>query len=411
MYDPSNFQPDPVYDAVRFDPGNRSLVLETASRHQYAILHATKDLKSDREVVLAAVRHSGDALLFSELAGDKEVVLAAVTASGDSIRYADEAFRSDKDVVLAAVQQDGLSLRYACDKLKDDPEVAMAAVHSKGRALRHASDRLRGDLDIVMEAMKQDSFAYAYIIAADRETVFALGLDGYVCQRPLEGLMRSPEQQWTAVSKGEVKAFTIAGPTIYVVLSDGCVYKQLLVRTTPESKWTGPLSGQRKIRSITVGGGFVYGVADNNGRIYKQVVGMMAPERTWDGPLSSGDHGFVFILLIGDDMYALAKDAKLYKQKVWDMNHSSWEGPLSGTLDIKSVSIYGNKIFAVSTDDKVHWQIFQDFTPRTTWNLAPSDCVTSLCVCNNDLKEACTEMLQTSWKQLVTSPPPPPRRP
>jgi len=397
MYDPSIFKADPVLDAVRYDPGNRSLVLETASQHKYAILHATKALKSDREVVLAAVRHSGDALLLSEFAGDKEVVLEAVANLGDSLRYAEKAFRSDKEIVLAAVRQNGLSLRYACEKLKDDPEVVMVAVRSRGRALRHASNRLRGDLDVVAEALKQDNTAFAYIIAADRETVFGLGLDGHVYQQPLETL--TPENQWAVVSKGPVKAFTISGPTIYAILSDGWVYKQTLVLVTPESEWTGPLSGQRQMRSIAVGAGFIYGVSENNGRVYKQVLGPMSPERVWDGPISSPEHDVVFLTINGDDMYALAKDTKMYKQKVRDMsNYSLWEGPLSNTLGIKSVSIYGNKIFAVSTEDKVHWQIWQDFTPFTDWVLASSGSVTSLCTCNNDLKEACTDMLQSTWK-------------
>ena len=45
---------------------------------------AAEELKSDREIVLAAVKESGDALEFAteELKGDRELILAAVKQNG-----------------------------------------------------------------------------------------------------------------------------------------------------------------------------------------------------------------------------------------------------------------------------------------------------------------------------------------
>ena len=65
----------------------------------YALEHASKELRADREVVLAAVKEWGGAL-----------------------EYASEEVRGDREVVLAAVKRSGCALEYASEELKNDPE-------------------------------------------------------------------------------------------------------------------------------------------------------------------------------------------------------------------------------------------------------------------------------------------------
>ena len=52
-------------------------------------------------------------LLQRELRGDRDVVLAAVQQDGDALEYASAELQADREVVLAAVQQDGYALEYA----------------------------------------------------------------------------------------------------------------------------------------------------------------------------------------------------------------------------------------------------------------------------------------------------------
>ena len=52
----------------------------------------------------------------------------SVKQNGLALKYASKELRDDKDVVLAAVRQNGQSIRVASARLKDDEDVAMAAL-------------------------------------------------------------------------------------------------------------------------------------------------------------------------------------------------------------------------------------------------------------------------------------------
>eukprot|EP00971_Amphidinium_carterae_P320326 6367543-Amphidinium_carterae.1 len=85
--------------------------------------------RSDREVVLTAVRRDGQNLEFvaEALKGDREIVLAAVQHNGFALEHAADFFRADREVVLAAVQQDADALGLAADDLLEDPTFATEA--------------------------------------------------------------------------------------------------------------------------------------------------------------------------------------------------------------------------------------------------------------------------------------------
>jgi len=389
-------RPD-LYNSIRHDPTNRALVLDACPKDRYALLHATKTLKGDREIVRSAVRHCGDSLLLSSLHGDREVVNEAVSGLGDSLRYAEKLFRGDREIVLSAVTQDGLALRYATDKLKDDKEVVLKAVRQTGRALRHASKRLQGDLEVVMEALSKDNTALAYVAAESHESVYGVGQDGRVYYQALETL--STASEWELQSKPGVSSITVFGPRMYAVGTDGYIYKQMMVTMNPESTWTGPLTGgEVEMLSIAIGGGFVYGVAKHDKRVYKQVLTRMSPSSTWDGPISD-ETEITSILINEDQMYGVGADAKLYQQNYFTMcNTSEWKGPLTTTMDVKGVSMYGNKIFTLSLDNKVHWQLLVDFNPYTDWRLASQGDTIAVAVCATVLKEACQDMLEDEWR-------------
>ena len=84
-----------------------------------ALEYLAKDMKSDKEVVMACVQHHGYAL-----------------------QHAAEEMRKDKEVVMASVQAlcyPGIALQFAAEGMKKDKEVVMAAVRHNGRALECAS--------------------------------------------------------------------------------------------------------------------------------------------------------------------------------------------------------------------------------------------------------------------------------
>ena len=112
----------------------------------------TDALKADKDVVLAAVKQDGLALMYATfgLKADKEVVLAAVKQDGLALEFAAEELKADKGVVLAAVKTRGCgyatpALRYATFGLKADKEVVLAAVKQRGSAIQFAAKELKAD--------------------------------------------------------------------------------------------------------------------------------------------------------------------------------------------------------------------------------------------------------------------------
>lgn len=75
---------------------------------------------------------------------NKAFVLAAVRQDGAALRKASEELKSDKEVVLAALSTKGSTsyvLCYASEELKDDKEVVLEAVCVCKCALYYASEK------------------------------------------------------------------------------------------------------------------------------------------------------------------------------------------------------------------------------------------------------------------------------
>jgi len=91
--------------------GHRGCMLAAVKRNGWLLLHASAELRADREVVLAAVGQQGMALVFAsaELRSDREVVLAAVEDCCEALHFASVELQADREVMLAAVRQRGSS--------------------------------------------------------------------------------------------------------------------------------------------------------------------------------------------------------------------------------------------------------------------------------------------------------------
>eukprot|EP00971_Amphidinium_carterae_P043145 848664-Amphidinium_carterae.1 len=149
---------------------SREHVLKAVRQSWKALEHVDEVWKSDREVVLTAVRqYDVRALRFAAqaLMGDREFVLEAVQKSGRALQYATEALRSDREVVIAAVRQkcNESALRYATEALRADREVVLLAVQNWGCALQYATEALRADPEVAQAAVQQEAEALRY--AAD----------------------------------------------------------------------------------------------------------------------------------------------------------------------------------------------------------------------------------------------------
>jgi len=96
-----------------------------------------------------------------ELRNDREAVLLALKNKYiDALHYAGSVPRSDKEVVLAAVKVDEEALGYASRELQGDREVVIEALKRRPTSipgtsvLKYATEQLRGDRDFVLEAIQ-----------------------------------------------------------------------------------------------------------------------------------------------------------------------------------------------------------------------------------------------------------------
>ena len=72
----------------------------------------------------------------------------------DGLEFMKDEFKSDREIVLRAVKSHGPALMFAANHLLSDREVVITAVKGFGLGLQFAADELRGDKAVVICAVK-----------------------------------------------------------------------------------------------------------------------------------------------------------------------------------------------------------------------------------------------------------------
>lgn len=115
---------------------DREVVIAAVKQHCCALKYASRSFRSDKDVILAAVGRCGDGLWFAseELRGDRDVVLTALHDHGCGCRRSDSIFawvsddlKSDREVIMSAVRIDARALLMLPQKLQLDPTIVEAA--------------------------------------------------------------------------------------------------------------------------------------------------------------------------------------------------------------------------------------------------------------------------------------------
>ena len=128
--------------------------------------HASKKLKGDKKVVLAAVNKNGFAFLYadSELKKERDIVMAAVKQNGSVLGWVDDSeLRNDPEIVMESIKQDWHAFADADAKLKKDREFILEAVKNDPRVLKYADEKLRNDWDFVMALVRENERAVDYV--------------------------------------------------------------------------------------------------------------------------------------------------------------------------------------------------------------------------------------------------------
>ena len=88
------------------------------------------ELKSNKEVAMAAVSQNGNAIssVSRDLKDDEDVVRAAIANNPMALIYS--SLKSDRKFVMEQVEQDGNTLHYASTELRKDPELLWTATQN-----------------------------------------------------------------------------------------------------------------------------------------------------------------------------------------------------------------------------------------------------------------------------------------
>ena len=108
---------------------SRDVVLQACAMDIRALQYASEDLRCDKLFLLelVALDKQGVALKYAAntLKSDREVVFAAVRSNGKALGFAADELKSDKETVLAAVRSSFHALQFASPELKEDPKVRL----------------------------------------------------------------------------------------------------------------------------------------------------------------------------------------------------------------------------------------------------------------------------------------------
>jgi hypothetical protein len=126
----------------------------------------------------------------------KNDVLKKVTKCGRDLYYASKELKIDREIVIAAVSNDGLSIRYASQELKNDKEVLSKAVSNNGYALCYASKRLQNDRDLLslLEKNNKEAIEYHPVWYEGRMAVLAKYKEQEIIQNKINESLVSKEK-------------------------------------------------------------------------------------------------------------------------------------------------------------------------------------------------------------------------
>ena len=158
---------------------DKEVMLKIVSKSSRSLIHASAELKNDRDVVLAAIQNKQPCAPLAiqhaskKLQGDKKIA-RAVLGHGHGIkalRLLPRSLQHDCNLVLQAIQwscdecnESFETLKGLSEELLDDYDIVYEAVKRRGSNLQYVTDKsLLEDIDIVMAACENDGSAIQYV--------------------------------------------------------------------------------------------------------------------------------------------------------------------------------------------------------------------------------------------------------
>jgi hypothetical protein len=168
-----------VYKVPAVFRNDKEVMIKIVSKSSRSLIHASAELKNDRDVVLAAIQNKQPCAPLAieyaskKLKGDKKIV-RVLLGHGHGIKALSLLPRSiqhDCNLVLQAIQwsseecnESYETLSELAEEMLDDYDIVYEAAKRRGSNLQYVTDKsLLEDIDIVMAACENDGSAIQYV--------------------------------------------------------------------------------------------------------------------------------------------------------------------------------------------------------------------------------------------------------
>lgn len=108
---------------------------------------------TDREIKQKVQEDGTNIVKVPENKRTKDLWLSAVNQNGMTLEFAPDNIKSDKEVVLRAVRNWPTAILYASEELKDDLDIGMSVAMRNKRRIKYLSERLQ-KLPEIMEIVE-----------------------------------------------------------------------------------------------------------------------------------------------------------------------------------------------------------------------------------------------------------------
>jgi len=168
-----------AYQVPKKFRNDKHVMLAVCAKNSHALELASKKLRNDYEVVLAAIQQqyyfAPLALQYASLRlrGDKKLVRVALNREYGirCVKYLAPKLQKDRRLILTSIRRSSAEcsqsyehLSELSEELRADEEIVMAAIRKRGSNLRFVTaPDLADDLDVALAACKQDGNAIQFV--------------------------------------------------------------------------------------------------------------------------------------------------------------------------------------------------------------------------------------------------------
>lgn len=165
---------------------NKRFLLQYLALYPGDLVDLSQTLRSDPDIVLAAVKSHGTSIFFAEKVckSNRDIAFAAVEQNTKSIKFVDPSLYDDEQWMLRVGKYNKNTLHYATDRIKNKRDFMLAIIKYHPSAIEFASDELKHDPTFILEAaFESNSESVMYYTTLGYRLEFILKVDEILKKR------------------------------------------------------------------------------------------------------------------------------------------------------------------------------------------------------------------------------------